>query len=432
MSDMRLDPILEQWLSYGPDQAPQHGLHRALAATRNARQQSRWEFPRTWLPAPVADLEVPRNAITLALVALILMLLIALAATFGGQLLRGPLVLGPTDEVIAFAEGQQLFVAEPDGSDRRKIDVGLPNASTPVFSPDGSHIAFLGSTSSADTGLALFVVAVDGSSPRLFDASHGMIVLPGKVPNFSWSSDSRRIAFSALDAGIARIFISDIAGSSLRPLTDGSKNSDLPSWSSVAVWGEYTGDWIAFRVTQPDRDEVSLERVHPDGSGLELMTAVIGSGSSLSRLSWSPPDPARPDKVEIAASYSMNLGFGTDTQAVIDLGITHQLPIWADGVGGLPDAPIPWSPDSRYLAFIAADRSVVLADDDRSSDLYDGEYINLGPVVDCWIEWSPNSQFLYGGAANDCAGIVVLPLANPAAATRLSNESGTASWRSVP
>jgi hypothetical protein len=128
----------------------------------------------------------------------------------------------------------------------------------------------------------------------------------------------------------------------------------------------------------------------------------------------------------------MNVGFGTDTRVVIDGGDGHQTGIWSEGVGGFPDAPVPWSPDSRYVAFISADGGLIVADTDRTSESYEGQVRNLGATIDCWVEWSPDSRFLYGGAPNACAGIVVFPLGDPGAATRLTNTPGTASWRPVP
>jgi hypothetical protein len=128
----------------------------------------------------------------------------------------------------------------------------------------------------------------------------------------------------------------------------------------------------------------------------------------------------------------MNAGFGTDTRVVIDAGVGHQLDVWADGRGGFQDAPVPWSPDSKYVAFISADRSLVVGDAVRTTDAYNGELREIGPVLDCWVGWSPDSQLLYGGAPNGCAGVVIASMQNPQTAVRLTNEPGWASWRPVP
>jgi len=422
MNEPRRDPILEKWLSDGPDQGPEHGLNRALAATHKVGQRPGWTFPRWWLPLPVADAQVrvPRIVVIGAVLMLTMALLVALAVGFGVR--NAPLILTPNDNVLAYAEGGDIVVANPDGSNRRDLNLGVSGASAPVFSPDGTRIAFLGSGT-------LHIAAIDGSSPRLVDASHGMAITRGDVPNYSWSSDGAHIAFSAVDGGVGRIYVVDRDGGNLRPITDGIRQSDLPSWGPIGEFGSDASDWIAYRVTDPGKAEVSFERIHPDGTAQEVMAGVIGPDTHLGKLSWSPP---RAINNGIATSYAMNAGFGTDSRAVIDMGVQHALAIWDGGLGGLADAAIPWSPDSRYLAFINAQGDVVLAEDDETSDQYDGQLRDIGPVLGCWVDWSPDSQFLYGGSPNGCQGIVVVPLAHADSAITLTAEPGMASWRPMP
>ena len=48
MSDIRLDPIVAEWLGEGPEAGPDRGLERALAATRRVHQRPGWTFPGRW------------------------------------------------------------------------------------------------------------------------------------------------------------------------------------------------------------------------------------------------------------------------------------------------------------------------------------------------------------------------------------------------
>ena len=50
MPDMP-DRLLVEWLQDGPDRGPQHGLERALAATRRTAQRPRWSLSGTWVGA---------------------------------------------------------------------------------------------------------------------------------------------------------------------------------------------------------------------------------------------------------------------------------------------------------------------------------------------------------------------------------------------
>ena len=56
MSDTQFDSGIGAWLQEGPERGPQHGLDRALAATRRVSQRPGWVFPSRWLPAAVGGL----------------------------------------------------------------------------------------------------------------------------------------------------------------------------------------------------------------------------------------------------------------------------------------------------------------------------------------------------------------------------------------
>jgi WD40 repeat protein len=299
----------------------------------------------------------------------------------------------------------------------------VPFAHSPVFSPDGTQVAFLASSSATDTGGRLLVAAFDGSAP-LIDAGHGLQVVAGQVPSVTWSPDGTRLAFAARLDGVSRIYVTASVGGAAVAVTDGSADADLPTWSPE-------GDRIAFRVTESGGAKRHLMTVQPDGSGLELLNTVIGTDSSLSKPRFAPANGQ--------LAYAVNFGFGTQTRALIDWGFTHTAEMWTNGIGGLPDAGIPFSPDGRFLAFISATDGVVIADDATSiggagaaADPYHGTLHRLGNVADCWIEWVPDGKALYGGSPDGCTGVVVIPLIDPNVARRLPTAtSGFASWQQL-
>jgi hypothetical protein len=132
-------------------------------------------------------------------------------------------------------------------------------------------------------------------------------------------------------------------------------------------------------------------------------------------------------------AYAVNYGFGTETRALVDSGFTHTTELWTDGIGGYPDAGVPYSPDGSHLAFITARDGVIVAEDPvqqgAGNPEYVGELRRLGNVADCWIEWVPDGTGLYGGSPDGCTGVVVVPLGDPTAARRLATAtSGFASW----
>ena len=125
---------------------------------------------------------------------------------------------------------------------------------------------------------------------------------------------------------------------------------------------------------------------------------------------------------------SLNAGFGSQARVVIDLRFGHTVEPWTDGLGRNFDAGIPPSPDGKLLAILTARDGVIVADFDSTSPDYEGALRRLGPVTDCWIDWSPDGTALYGGSPDDCTRVVVIPLAAADMALTLPM-SGIASWQ---
>jgi Tol biopolymer transport system component len=276
------------------------------------------------------------------------------------------------------------------------------------------RLAFLAPVFSGVTGSRLMVAPVDGSAPPL-EVSGGHELVGTGTNAFAWSPDGAHLAFAAEDQGFSRIYVAASDGTGAVPLTDATVDRDLPSWSP-------DGNWISYRATEVDGVRKHLEMTRRDGTEVVQVTTVVASDGNVSRLRWSPARDAR--------TYAMSLGFGTQARVVIHLAAGHTSEPWTNGLRGDFDAGVPWSPDGRYVAFIASDGNVIVADDDIDSPDYDGELRHLGPVADCWLEWSPDGTALYGGSPNGCEHVAVIPIAQPGAATELQHAiSGVASWQ---
>ena len=413
MNEMRLDPILAQWLREGAEVGPEHGLKRALAATRRVNQRPGWTFTSWWLPARVgrSDRRFGR-ALALGLLVIALALL-AMAMTFAGNVLPTvpPVLRG---DLIAYQDGSGISVARPDGSDRRNLTAAVPIARLPVFSPDGRRIAFVSPSSAAIRSGTLMVVRVDGAGAPI-SIGNGIEVLASDVPQMTWSPDGTRIAFAATKDGVSTIFVaaSDGTGSPV-PITDSSAERDVPTWSP-------DGGWIGFREQDPDGIRTRLRRVTPDGTNVQEITAVIAADAYLSKPRWiEGTEPT---------SYWYNPGFRSETSAYIDLGFTHKNVPWTGVPGGLSDYGIPWSPDGTKLVILTRDEGVIVVDHD-TTEPYGGQVRRLGPVAGCWVDWAPSGTALYGGSPDGCNSVVVIPLADPDAAfTVPGSTGGVATWQ---
>jgi WD40 repeat protein len=421
MTPRTFDATVADWLREGPERGPRHALDRALAATRRFEQRPAWVFPRRYLPRPLAELDLgmPASVSAAFVLTLTFLLLLALAIVLVGTRPRLRLPFVPAgDRPIAFQEGPAIFVARIDGSERRNISGDVPYAISPMFSPDGTQVAFLAPSNAGETGGRLLVAAFDGSAP-LVDVSHGLLVVPGQVPSVTWSPDNTHLAFAARDGGVSRIYVTDVTGSQVVAITGAAADADLPTWSP-------DGTRIAFRVTEPDGANRHIRLVQPDGTGLESLNDMVAPDSSFSKPNFSP--------INNQLSYAVNYGYGSQTRALIDAGFTHTTELWTAGTGGYPDAGVPFSPNGKFVAFISATDGVIVADDPiqqgAGNPQYVGQLRRLGNVADCWIEWVPDGKSLYGGSPDGCAGVVVIPLDDPRNARRLATAtSGFASWQ---
>lgn len=144
MPDRTLDQLMTAWLddgAHGPEADPV--LDAVLARTTRTRPLPGWLLPERWLPTqlPARLQPIPRLAPILLLLGLLLAVSVAFYVVGSQRRLPPPFGLAAPG-VVAFVADGHLWVANPDGSDRRQLTVDQRADSFPVFSRDGTKIAF--------------------------------------------------------------------------------------------------------------------------------------------------------------------------------------------------------------------------------------------------------------------------------------------------
>jgi len=274
---------------------------------------------------------VPTPAWLLLFIVTALVVAVAFAVAGRRPPLPPPFGLARTG-VIAFDHGGDVFVAAADGSDVRAIATGPASDSNPVFSPDGTHVAFW--RTEGDT-LSVVTAMADGSGPVTVPLPRGAKRSQQNLAFLTWRPDSRRIAFSLSLPTEERpgIWVVDAAGGTPTRLTDPGHWAADPTWSP-------DGKQIAYHGEQLSDTENGVWLMSADGSDSRQLSRAFGSGAAFMLPQWQPGG-------DLIAYYA-----GDD-------GAHEVYVVRADGNGELDvsndatdDEYWPsWSPDGTRLAF---------------------------------------------------------------------------------
>jgi dipeptidyl aminopeptidase/acylaminoacyl peptidase len=289
----------------------------------------------------------------IAVVALVAVLALALAASavmVGNQPRRLPAVVEPAGNgLIAYALAGDIFVGDPITGSTTAIVSGPEIDSGPIFSPDGSHIAFVrGVPGTADA--RLMVVRVDGGDER--------VIVPagfsdGHRWSFAWTPDSASLAvdddspppptthfgeltlFDASGTGEPRLLTPPLPiGAPIvwspnadlilsGPITKVEGGVAIPLRSEIDVWDADLERRTALRPAVPGGEAFEPYRVWPEAWSPDGSKIMFGVGGS----SYAPGTP-------IDGLYLMD----ADGSHVRRL----QIPLRSHGVA--------WSPDGMRIA----------------------------------------------------------------------------------
>ena len=229
-------------------------------------------------------------------------------------------------------------------------------ANYPVFSPDGSRIAFVSARHAAERGRGfdrnaahLYTMGMDGSQVR--DLTPHLAGIQNSPPQ--WSPNGERLAFVARETNDAEPALLTVRadGSGSRRLADNVVS--VPSWSP-------DGRRLAF--AQLQETTIMLVTIASDGSDLQRVTTVegteagIGDRSSawIDTLAWSPAG----DRILYSCGTWRMWVCVSPTDAASSKVTTLPLPPQSSSAEATGTrATAAWSPDGSRIA-VALDRAL--------------------------------------------------------------------------
>jgi Tol biopolymer transport system component len=389
MSSTDLDRRLAGYFDAASSEALPEGLLDAVYAVTREKGQRKGPAARpmaalaAWWSNPFG------SAPGLRVLAVAVFLVLALAASLvyvAGHYRRLPPPYGPAaNGMLVYDMDKHLYVLNDDGTSRQ-LDIGLGSSWGPVFSPDGTQLAF--QTQAADrTPTELWVANVDGSDARSISGD----ISPTGNWGFTWSPDSRRIAYASnAGGGHSALYVATADGSGVSRITkDDGADRTYPTWSP-------RGDLIAYRLVPATQAEARLAVISPEGDGERWLVRAMLSNGAFAGSQWSL------DGTRIAYFRKQDVG-QADIVEIVDLDRNVQ-PISDPSEDSFN--PV-WSNDGRRLAYARDPQSAVIV------DLVSGKQTELAlGLADCGAYWTPDDRYIVGlGAA--CDEVLQFPVDDP-------------------
>jgi TolB protein len=322
---------------------------------------------------------VPRTAVILAILAALLIVLSAIALGQQPSPKLPPPVGVARNGLLAFDDVGVIYVVEPYGTGRKALTDGPEWEVEPVWSPDGTRIAYW-SQKTPDGISALDVMDADGTNVRtLVDG----ITLSRWSTHPAWSHDGRSLAYSdhsfASGREVDRVMVVSLSGGEPRELVIPGED---PTWSpDDQLIGYRSGGWAADGTFEPP----GLGVIGADGNDPKVIDPTFTTNAfAYAHPAWSPDGRWLAYHTGVGDNMDIYVAAvdGSRITAVADQPTGEVWPVW--------------SPDGTRLAYDGPSTTqgqfqVVTVDPDGSNPTT-LQHPPLG--CNCGVVWSPDGTLV--------------------------------------